>query len=74
MILARLRRFAWLLILVLVIGLGTPMLASAAPCDATPAAVTHRRADGVVHSHAGHEGVDKAADRDPGSPRTVPGV
>ena len=74
--LARLRRFAWLLILVLVTGLATPMLASAAPCDVGQAAVTHRHADGSVHSHAarhGHDGVSRSADRDLGKSPHCPG-
>jgi hypothetical protein len=76
MILARLRRFAWLLILVLVTGLSMPVLASGAPCDMPPAAVTHTNADGAVRSHAaraGHDGAGAAADRSSGKSSHCPG-
>jgi hypothetical protein len=76
MVLARIRRFAWLLILVLVTGLAAPVLASAAPCDAAPAVSVHTHADGTVHSHAarvGHDGVGKAADRTSGKSSHCPG-
>ena len=76
MVLARLRRFAWLLILVLVAGLATPMLASAASCDTTPASITHTHSDGTVHSHAaraGHDGAGAAADRNSGKSSHCPG-
>lgn len=61
---AYLRRLSWLLVLVLGTGLGTPLLATAAQGDATVGAVTHRHADGSVHSHggiAGHNGAASAA-------------
>ena len=76
MLLARIRRSAWLLILVLVTGLATPMFASAAPCDAAPAVSTHTHADGTVHSHVArtaHEGVGKTADRTSGKSSHCPG-
>lgn len=61
----RTRRLAWLLILVLVTGLTTPVLSTAAPQGATPAAITHQHADGSVHSHIVrvlHDGVRAGAD------------
>ena len=76
MALARLRRFAWLLMLVLVTGLGMPMLASAAPCDAAPTAVTHQHADGTAHSHlvrAEYGKVGASGNRDTGAPHHCPG-
>ena len=69
MVIARVRRFAWLLILVLVTGLASPMLASAATCDAPPAAMTHQHADGSVHSHhvkSRHDRVGATANRNAG--------
>lgn len=74
--LARMRRFAWFLILVLVTGLTMPMFASAAPCDTVPATVTHQHADRVIHSHsakAGHDGISAAANRDSGKTHHCPG-
>jgi len=52
MVLARFRRCAWLLVLVLVAGLGTPVFASGTAHQPTPGAVTHVHADGSVHRHA----------------------
>lgn len=56
MILARLRRCAWVLLLALFTGVGLPLLASAAPGrQAGPgehATVVHVHAGGSVHSHA----------------------
>ena len=66
--LACIRRFAWLLILVLVTGLAMPVLASATPCDSVQAVSAHTHADGSTHSHAiriGNQGVGQAADRHP---------
>lgn len=66
MVLSRIRRFAWLLVLVLVAGLTMPMLASAAPCDTVPVSRTHGHADGSVHSHAPnaqHAGFGTPGDR-----------
>ena len=74
--LARLRRFVWLLILVLVTGLAMPMLASAAPCDAAPISVTHQHADGTVHSHsdkAEHSENSAAGNQDIGKAHHCPG-
>ena len=76
MVLASVRRFAWLLILVLVTGLFMPMLASAAPCDDTPGISTHTHADGTVHSHSvrtEQPGVGKAVDHDSGKASHCPG-
>lgn len=56
MVLARLRRCAWVLILVLLTGVSLLVLASAAPGRSmghgARATVTHVHADGTVHSHA----------------------
>ena len=56
MVLARLRRCAWVLILVLLTGVSLPVLASAAPGRSANhgehATMTHVHADGTVHSHA----------------------
>lgn len=64
MVLAGMRRFAWLLVLALVTGLTVPTLASAMPCDATPITMTHRHTDGTVHNHlvkAGYGRVNAAS-------------
>lgn len=76
MVPARLRRLAWLLILVLVAGLATPAFASAAALIEPPAALTHRHADGSVHSHGGRAGDNAtiaAADRHSGKSPHCPG-
>lgn len=59
------RRFAWLLILVLVTGLAMPVLASATPCAPAQAVSAHTHADGSTHSH-GNQGVGQASDSHPG--------
>ena len=59
MCLARLRGFAWIMVLVLTAGLATPVLASTFEQAArTVAPVPHVHADGSVHAHA----VPRAAD------------
>lgn len=76
MVLSRIRRFAWLLVLVLVTGLTMPMLASAAPCDSVPASKSHQHADGSVHNHASnarHAGFSTAGDRSSGKSSHCPG-
>ena len=71
---ARLCRFAWLLMLVFVAGLTAPVLASAALPGVTPAAATHLHVDGSVHSHGGQAGYLKAgAGRDVGKSPQCPG-
>ncbi len=52
MVLARFRRCAWLLVLVLVAGLGTPAFASGTAHQPTPGTVSHVHADGSAHRHA----------------------
>ena len=76
MVLGRFRRFAWLLILILVTGLATPMFASAAPVEAIPVAMTHQHADGFVHSHGGqvgHGSASTSANRNSGNSPHCPG-
>ena len=53
MVISRMRRCAWLLILVFVTGLGAPVLASVAPSGPVPVSVTHQHTHGVAHSHIG---------------------
>jgi len=52
MVLARFRRCAWLLVLVLVAGLGTPVFASGTAHQPTHGTMTHVHADGSAHRHA----------------------
>ena len=75
MLLRRIRNVAWLLVLVLVTGLTMPMLASAAPREATPPPHTHHHASGVEHTHSGKPGPDTAttpAHRTPGQSHHCP--
>ena len=56
MVFARLRRCAWLLALVLVTGLASPVLGAGSHCGPAPRPATHGHVDGSSHSHAAPSG------------------
>lgn len=75
MCLARLRRFAWTLVLTLLAGLAAPALAPASAAAGVaapvPAVQVHTHADGSVHSHDRTAAADQEQASHPGATRPV---